>query len=58
MKTRGKKMRDLDEYPEPTEQDLDMLWEMEQRVDVINCYTDLLKRIEEKYDSLLQEGRF
>ena len=28
-------------------EDIDMLWEMEQQVDKINCYTDLLK---ERYE--------
>lgn len=38
------------DYKEPklTPQDIDDLWEMEQRVERINCYTDLLKRIDKK----------
>ena len=42
-------MCDVDEHePKLTPQDIDDLWEMEQRVERINCYTDLLKRIDKK----------
>ena len=44
-----------EEYPESklSPQDMDMLWEMEQKVEVINCYTDLLARIERKRNESL-----
>ena len=45
-----------EEYQEPklTPEDLDMLWEIEQKVERINCYTDLLKKIEAKHEPLLR----
>lgn len=45
------------EFTEPklSPEDLDDLWEIEQKVDRINCYTDLLKRIDRK---VLREGEF
>ena len=45
----------IDEYPDLklSPEDLDMLWEMEQRVDRINCYTDLLQ---ERYEPQISQG--
>jgi len=45
----------LDEFDdELSPQDFDDLWEIERLVESINCYTDLLKRIEAKREPLLR----
>jgi len=43
----------IDQKNRLSPEDLDMLWEMEQCVERINCYTDLLK---ERYEPQISQG--